>query len=134
DKRPALYAAIHDDVRVLVMAQTSKTRSPVWSAAGTVFDQKVVVFPGAFDSTFAMLASSLHVSWSVAQGSTLRTDPVYTPTDCFETFPFPGRLEDLAQLGVAYHAARQKFLTERKVGLTELYNRFHDQDSPEEEL
>jgi hypothetical protein len=39
-----------------------------------------------------VLSSHLHGVWAATAGSTLEDRPRYTPTTCFETFPFPDKL------------------------------------------
>jgi hypothetical protein len=87
DKRPALYDAIANLKRVLVFAQTSKTKYPAFVSNGIVFDQKVVIIASDSSIWFSILCSHIHYWWVINQGSSLRTDPVYTPSDVFETFP-----------------------------------------------
>ena len=41
------------------------------------------------DTTFGILHSRLHEIWSLRMGTSLEDRPRYTPTTCFETFPFP---------------------------------------------
>jgi len=41
------------------------------------------------DYTFGVLHSRVHELWALATGTQLETRPRYTPTTCFETFPFP---------------------------------------------
>ena len=64
----------------------------------------------------------------------------YTPTDCFETFPFPTALLDsatndpayeatrqsLEAIGERYHKFRAQLMVGNNEGLTSTYNRFHD--------
>ena len=53
----------------------------------------------------------------------------YTPSDCFETFPFPENWEIDAILevaGEAYYTYRAQLLINTNQGLTSTYNRFHD--------
>jgi len=62
----------------------------------------------------------------------MKDDPVYTPSDCFETFPLPEDWTDRADLeaaGRAYYDFRAALMVERDEGLTKTYNRFHN---PEE--
>src|SRR5262249_16013288 len=61
-------------------------------------------------------------------GSSLRTDPVYTPSNCFETFPLPLRVETVREVGEIYHIERRSVMLCRGEGLTKTYNRFHDPD------
>ena len=41
------------------------------------------------DTTFGLLHSRFHELWSLRMGTSLEDRPRYTPTTCFETFPFP---------------------------------------------
>jgi hypothetical protein len=55
----------------------------------------------------------------------MRTDAVYTPSDCFETFPFPQSFASLEWIGERYHSHRRDIMAARREGLTATYNRFH---------
>lgn len=55
----------------------------------------------------------------------MRTDPVYTPTDCFETFAFPKNLSLLSEIGRVYHTRRTSLMKAKNLSLTDVYNRFH---------
>lgn len=137
ESTPALYAALDGLSRVLVCAQTSKYRSFVFLPPKMVYDQKVVVL--AFDSleAFAVLQSRPHVAWSRFFGSTMKDDPVYTPSDCFETYPFPddwAGLRELREAGAALYEHRQNLLRTHTIGLTTLYNSFHDPETSSEEI
>lgn len=129
DKRPALYSTIDGLSRVLCFAQTSKTKYPEFLPSGLVYDQKIVVIASDSDDMFALLCSHIHHWWVVERGSTMRTDPVYTPSDCFETFPFPKTTTDLGEIGRTYREHRTRIMTIYGISLTEVYNRFH---APEE--
>ena len=62
----------------------------------------------------------------------MKDDLRYTPSDCFETFPFPegwDRHPLLEEPGKEYYQFRAKLMVENNEGLTKIYNRFHD---PEE--
>ena len=43
---------------------------------------------------FASLQCRVHEFWARFFCVTMKDDLRYTPTDCFETFPFPPSLED----------------------------------------
>jgi hypothetical protein len=79
----------------------------------------------------------VHEVWLRQQASSLRTDIRYTPTDCFDTFPFPpleyervetfqGSFAEAARIGADYHERRRQIMLARKLGLTKVYNLFHD--------
>ena len=60
----------------------------------------------------------------------MKDDPVYVPTDCFETFPFPTDFAfspALDAAGKAYYEYRAALMVRRNEGMTKIYNRFHDQ-------
>lgn len=78
--------------RYLAMAQTAKFILARWHPAETSPEQTLIVFASPDDSFFGILHSRIHQVWSLAQGTQLREKESgfrYTPTTCFETFPFP---------------------------------------------
>jgi hypothetical protein len=134
ERCPGLYGAIEGRDRVLVFAQTSKTKYPVFSKTGIVFDQKTVVIVSEEFSWFALLCSHIHYFWAVEKGSTRTADPVYTPTDVFEPFPFPEHLNTLEIIGETYYTHRQTIMQTRQEGLTKTYNHFHNPDQAAEDI
>jgi hypothetical protein len=69
--------------------------------------------------------------------SSMKDDLRYTPTDCFETFPFPPSASATAEfeaLGEAYYRFRAELMVSRNQGLTSLYNDFHDQLKQDSEI
>ncbi len=130
--RPALFEAIHDLKRVLVRSVVSNIHCLAFLPTGTIFSNTTVVF--AFDqwSAFSTLQSELHGCWLRRYSSTMRKDTRYTPSTCFQTFPFPeGWQTDptLEATGKAYYEFRADLMIRNNEGLTKTYNRFHD---PEE--
>jgi len=131
DKRPALYGAISDLNRVLIRSQLSKHGAFALIEPGIVFDQKLIVFalPGYGD--FALLQSTPHLFWSWQFGATLKTDLNYSPTVCFDNYPFPQAMSPAKQaslgiIGEHYHEHRRQLMLQNNEGLTKTYNRFHD--------
>lgn len=126
DKRPDLYSTIDGMSRVLVRGITTKHHSFAFESTDIVFDQSVPVY--AFDSfaDFALLQSSVHAAWWVFTGSTIGSSPRYTPSDCFETFPFPNETLGLTKNGELYDECRKRVALALNEGLTKIYNRFHD--------
>jgi len=121
-----LYAAIRSLSRVLVITQTSKVLQPAFVQATQVFSHKLVVFSDDSDFLFGLIASSLHGVWVLRWGSTLETRPVYTPTDCFETFPQPPYSEAVEAAGKALDDHRRPLMIANNEGLTKTYNRVHN--------
>ncbi len=61
----------------------------------------------------------------------------YTPSDCFETFPFPINWEALSALeaaGKVYYEFRAVLMVKNNEGLTKTYNRFHDPEERDPEI
>jgi hypothetical protein len=88
-------------------------------------------------SQFAVLQSSVHAFWARLMGSSMKDDLRYTPSDCFETFPFPERWEsneDLERTGREYYDFRAALMVRNNEGLTKTYNRFHDPDERDPDI
>lgn len=75
--------------RFLVTTTVSKFRVFAWLEAPTLPDHQLVAFGRDDDYFFGILHSRLHELWALKLGTRLETRPRYTPTSCFETFPFP---------------------------------------------
>ena len=128
---PALFEAIRGLDQVLVCGQTSKYRNMLFLKNGYVYDQKLVVFPFESYEALSVMQSRIHEQWALFQGSSMKDDPVYTPSDCFEPFPFPLNFESnlaLESVGQAYYEFRADLMIRNNEGLTKTYNRFHDPD------
>lgn len=88
----------------------------------------------ALDSyaAFCILQARPHEIWARFFGSSMKDDLRYTPSDCFQTFPFPEKWEThpaLETVGKDYYEFRAGLMIRNNEGLTKTYNRFHD---PEE--
>jgi hypothetical protein len=92
--RPVMRVAIASLLRIIVTPEVAKHRVFAWLPATTVADKNLSVFARADDTTFGLLHSRFHELWSLRMGTWLGVgnDPRYTPTTCFETFPFPDGL------------------------------------------
>lgn len=91
---PELRNATAGIPRSFVTARVAKHRLFVWLRPPVVVDGQLVVFARADDATFGVLHSRLHELWSLRMCTWMGkgNDPRYTPTTCFETFPFPADL------------------------------------------
>ncbi|MDD1428650.1 restriction endonuclease, partial [Dolichospermum sp. ST_sed9] len=124
-----LYSAIAKMERVLVSPRVSKLLIFSFAPAKQVFSEQLVVFPINSNNIFALLNSSIHSFWAWQFCSTMRDAGIrYSPTDGFETFPFPTSTANLEQIGEKYYTHRQKIMLTREEGLTKTYNRFHNPD------
>ncbi|WP_096699885.1 DNA methyltransferase [Polaromonas sp. AER18D-145] len=77
--------------RFIATVAHSKHRSFVWLPVTTSPDQALITVARADDTTLGLLHSRFHELWSLRVGTSIGVgnDPRYTPTTCFETFPFP---------------------------------------------
>lgn len=123
---PKLYAAIEGMSHVLVSSIVTKYLCFSLVEAEQVFSNRMVVVATDDMARFAVLQSNVHESWARQFSTTLKLDLNYTPTNCYETFPFPGKTDHLRATGTEYHDLRAKAMLEVNAGLTELYNMFHN--------
>jgi hypothetical protein len=128
DKRPALYSTIADMKRVIVVPRHSKYMICTWEPTDIVYSDATCIIATDSNADFALIQCTFHEDWARANGSTLETRMRYTPTDCFETFPFPLNTDSLEDIGKRYYTHRQSIMLANQEGLTKTYNRFHDQD------
>jgi hypothetical protein len=88
---PALRQALAGLTRYVVTSRVSKHRIFAWRPALTCPDDGIGTIARQDDATFGILHSRFHEVWSLRMCTWLGVgnDPRYTPTSCFETFPFP---------------------------------------------
>ncbi len=90
--RPGMRNAISGLSRFIVTLAVSKHRLFTWLTHPTLPDQQLIVIARDDDYFLGMLHSSIHELWSRKMGTQLReaeSGTRYTPTNTFETFPFP---------------------------------------------
>jgi type II restriction/modification system DNA methylase subunit YeeA len=134
-----LKAALAGKRRQIATPRVSKYRVFIWLDAQTVVSDAVVAFARTDDYFFGVLHSRVHEVWARSTGTQLREAESgfrYTPTTCFETFPFPnGTQNDQWAISLAakdLNELRENWLNPkemigakelRKRSLTELYNK-----------
>ncbi|HZM01637.1 MAG TPA: DNA methyltransferase [Candidatus Saccharimonadales bacterium] len=94
EPRPGMLAALLGLSRFITTIAVAKYRLFVWMESPTLPDHSLFAFVRNDDYYFGLLQSRVHEVWALKQGTRLETRPRYTPTTCFETFPFPF-LDDL---------------------------------------
>ena len=105
-----------------------------------IFSHSLIVFCNPDFSELSMIQSSIHEVWVRRNASGLGMGLRYTPVDCYMTFPFPkhepdsalSRHEDillLSALGSQLDSHRRSITIADQIGLTQLYNRFHDKSN-----
>jgi len=115
--------------RVMVTSRIGNAFAFAFLPSNYLMNEKVVLFRFESYSAFAVIQSRVHEVWARAFSSTLKDDLQYTPSDCFETFPFPENFEThptLEAAGQAYYEFRAALMVKNSEGLTKTYNRFHD--------
>ena len=131
EKRPGLVAAIAGLDRVLVVSRVGQQAAFALLPTGMVFAESLIIFPFNTYAAFCALQSRPHEIWARFFGSSMKDDLRYTPSDCFETFPFPIGWEThsvLEAAGKEYYEFRAALMVQNNEGLTKTYNRFHDPD------
>ena len=104
-----------------------------------IFSMANVIFAYNDFYHFSLLQSWVHELWLRRQASTLESRNRYTPTDCFQTFPFPQNPSDnlkmeSEQVGRAFYDFRQSILQKRLLGLTKTYNLFNSPTCEDEDI
>ncbi|MCS6841947.1 MAG: N-6 DNA methylase [Roseiflexus sp.] len=149
DMRPAI-APLR---RVLARAEVSQMHAITFVPKNQIYSHMLIIFAFDDDYHFALLQSAVHEAWTRKQASSLRTDLRYTPTDCFDTFPFPAAeyaaltaaaesaspladalaallaqpvFAQAAQIGAECHEHRRQVMLARRLGLTKTYTLVHD--------
>ena len=90
--RVEMRQALQGLVRFIATPTVSKHRIFVWLPTVLVPDQQLLAYPWSDDYFFGILHSYAHEVWARSQGTQVRERESgfrYTPTSCFETFPFP---------------------------------------------
>jgi hypothetical protein len=95
ERAPKLYSTIAGLGRVLVCGLVTTHLSFGFAKIPVVFMHKLAVFPFDKSENFALLQSCIHEIWTRHYSSTLAVALNYSPSDCFETFPFPHNLAGL---------------------------------------
>lgn len=128
--RARLYRTIRGMNRVLVIGKQAISHVAfAFVPPDQVFANSLAVVAFESHGEFAALQARIHELWVRFFVSTMGDGLRYTPTDCFETFPFPPEWRTNANLettGQAYYDLRAALMIKNNEGLTDTYNRFHD--------
>ena len=90
--RPEMRRAVATRERFLGTPRVTKHRLFLWLSSPTLPDSQVIVVACDDDYYLGVLHARPHEVWARVQGTQLRERESgfrYTPTTCFETFPFP---------------------------------------------
>jgi hypothetical protein len=126
EPRPNMRRAISPLARYIAGNRIGKRFLFSWQTPDVCPSDLTVIF--AFEDDYAMgiLTSVVHQTWARTESSTLRVDLRYTPTTCFETFPWPQpdaeQRERIGALAAELVVARQAITVRESIGLTAFYN------------
>ena len=133
EHRPGLTQAIRNLSRCFVAAATTKHLNFSSMPTNYVYSHALYVFTTDRWDLFAVVQSTLHEVWARKYSGSLETRLRYSPSDCFDTCAFPAGLWQTANLALSeiaqrYHAHRKMLMQTLWLGLTKIYNLFHDRD------
>ena len=98
--------------RYIGTARIAKHKLFMWFGLEVLPTDQVVVFARFDDLFFGVMHSRFHELWALNMGTRLETRPRYTPSTCFDTFPFPAGVLDAKDdlpsgLAAIAHAAKK---------------------------
>ena len=134
---PGMRAALQGQFRFLTTPRVSKFRVFSWEESIVLSDDGIYVFARDDDYFFGVLHSRFHEIWARAQGTQVRERESgfrYTPTTCFETFPFPEPNEqqknDISAAAKELDELREKWLNPPEWTITRVLEFAGSADGP----
>lgn len=89
DRQPGMLKAIKPLPRYIVCSRTTKRPIFAFACQSIRPDTKLMVFAYADDYSFGIVQAEAHWRWFFAKCSNLKSDPSYTPSSVWDTFPWP---------------------------------------------
>ena len=131
--RPALYTAVANLGRALVRARVGKMHVFAFCNTNAIYSDATTIVASNSYVDFSLLQNTLHEAWAWKHSSTMKADLRYTPSDCYQTFPFPQNTDELTEntlnnIGETYYEHRRQLMLDLNLGLTKTYNLFHTAD------
>ena len=137
ERQPELYRQLRRLPRVLANSQVSTHLAIAFQPVDRKFSVTLNLFMFSTHAAFCAIQSRPHELWARFFGSSMKDDLRYTPSDCFETFPFPEQWDThpvLDAAGRVYYELRHHLMVNNDKGLTKTYNRFHDPDERDSDI
>ncbi len=135
-KHPVKSEVINPTKDDMVLAVSRYTRHFVPSLVPNkyVFSDSLVIFKPRCPNLF--LSSTIFQDWCWKQGSRLGSTTLrVTPSDCFDSYPFPEKYAPcISNLETSFYELRREIMTTEQIGLTDLYNRFHNPEVSDERI
>ena len=118
--------ALRELSRFIATPTVSKHRLFAWLDTRICPDHQLIAIARDDDTTFGILHSRFHETWSLRLGTWLGkgNDPRYTPTTTFETFPFPEGLSPNVPAGEYLDKPRAIAIAKSARRLVELRDRW----------
>ncbi|MET6989137.1 Eco57I restriction-modification methylase domain-containing protein [Sediminicola arcticus] len=126
ESRPGLFNSIESLSKCIVTTVVTKHLCFSILKTNTVFSQSIFVIGSDKHWLFAILSSTFHTEWARRWGPSLKTDLSYSSTQCFENFPFLNS-KLLTESGKIYSEFREEIMLNINLGLTHIYNQFHNE-------
>ena len=123
EARPGMRDALTGLPRYIGTSMVSRHRIFAWLDGDILPDATIIVFARDDDYFFGVLQSRIHTLWAAGSGTQLRESQSglrYTPTTCFETFPFP-EPTDAQRESIAIAAAELNQLRENWRNPTDMF-------------
>jgi hypothetical protein len=137
DLRPGLIREANENEFFLASAMVTKYVNFRMVSTRNIYNHKTIVYFFYKWHEFAVLQSSLHLVWAHWNCGTLGVAGIsYSTSTALETWPMPifENCEELDDLGERYHSHRESLMVDEAIGLTQLYNRFHDQSDDDSRI
>lgn len=131
--RNELYSNLSPLSRCFVAARTTKYLNFSVAPTNYVFTDALYVFTTDRWDLYSVVQTTIHEVWARKYSGALETRLRYSPSDCFDTFPFPDGLWKIANpalsvIGEHYHKHRRALMLQLWLGLTDIYNFFHNRE------
>ena len=123
NRSPVFRAYVKSHGRALAVSQVSAHLTFAFVPRDVVVSHSCVILLMCAYTSLAIVQSRVHESWARLLSSSMRNDLRYTPTESFETFPFPSTdprsvIPALEGIGQRLYDSRAKYMVDNDVGLT----------------
>ena len=130
EPRPSMRQGLKRMEHYIVTPTVAKHRLFAWLPLEVLADHQLIAIALGDDCTFGVLHSRFHELWARGMGTQLREVESgfrYTPTTCFETFPFPRPTEEqreaIGAIAAELNRLREGWLDPEGVSAAELKRR-----------
>ncbi|MEL6092785.1 BREX-1 system adenine-specific DNA-methyltransferase PglX [Plesiomonas shigelloides] len=127
DRHPKSWSSNASQMeRVFCLSRVTKYIAPGITPSNYVWSDSMVVFCSDSFAFLGLLFSQIHEVWVRKNASRLESRLRYTPSDALETLPLPRTFPDeLGSIARRFSDYRADICRNDRIGLTDLYNRFH---------